>query len=166
MMRRLVLIVAGMALMGAGNPQPPTEPQVGLVFKGDRGEVINGWKLVAASLYPKRVVAKGVTMETLECCLVEFQRNRTILLVKVDGVERNARGGFASQRIVLTYKVRMLPGEELDNGGMPLSPYDGFSLVNMKTGIVRSIVFNGEAFREWDWLCRTKTYDDCEIGED
>lgn len=156
MRTRLTILAAGLAL--AASPaagQKKAAPAaadiaVGQVLNDTLGKTVNGWLHTTGSLYARRVTKDYVTTETLECCVSVLKRGNRYIVARTEAVTRNPDGGVIKERVLSTHKLTARPGEvEIDCSLIGQSAF--LTLQETKTGWLRSVVLNGDAFITVSW---------------
>ena len=152
-----VILILAQSLSAQAN----NELRVGQVIGNEQGQIVNGWKQVGGTHFPRRTTQNYVTTEVDECCVVVFKKGAVYLLAATTPIARNLSGGVEAEKINLIRKVIVATGErEADCNLMWIYPVVSF-FSNAKKPI-RSIIFDGSNFVEIKWF-GSKSY--CDLGD-
>lgn len=134
------------AVMAA--PQAPVA--VGQVITSASDEPVAGWRRFSGAMFAARATASGVTTETLACCVVVLMKGGDYVVARTEAVERNARGGVVSERVLGAYSLTRSAAETpVECGLFWISP--AFSLKDKTTQMVRSVVVTDKGFETLTW---------------
>lgn len=123
---------------------------VGQVLDDTLGKTVNGWQHTSGSLYEKRETKDYVTTETMECCVAVFNRGNRYIVARTEAVTRNPTGGVIKERVLSIDRLSARPGEvEVDCSLIGQRAF--LTLHDPKTGWLRSVVLNGDAFVTVTW---------------
>lgn len=147
----LVLVLPAPSLQA----QPATAPSAGGIAVGQvldnlLTKTVNGWLQFGIMSYPKRVTRGYVTSETMECCVVLYQRGNSYIVARAAPVLRSPQGEVKRFRIEALHRLTARPDEEQVECRLP-GNWTFLTLKDPKTGWLRSVVMDRDAFVSVTW---------------
>ncbi|MGR4862444.1 hypothetical protein [Caulobacter sp. LARHSG274] len=122
----------------------------GQMIRSQSTSPIGGWRVFSGGMYPARTTANSVTTEVHACCFLVLKRGDAYTIARTEAVEKTARGGVVTERVLDTKVVTRAPYEEISECG-PLWIEPVLSFRDKRSRSVRSIVMTNDDYTVISW---------------
>jgi hypothetical protein len=122
----------------------------GQMIRSQSTSTIAGWRVFSRGMYPARTTANFVTTEVHACCFLVLERGDAYTIARTEAVEKTARGGAVTERVLDTKVITRAPHEEISECG-PLWIQPVLSFRDKRSKSVRSIVMTSGDYAVISW---------------